>query len=747
MTNARMQVIIPDGFEAYKQFINWKPVWDAEKSKWNKIPVNARGYEISAHDPANWLSAADACAAGEYVAFVLTEHDPFFFIDVDHANDGKAWSAVALDLVTMFPGAACEVSMSGTGLHIFGSGVVAHNHKCKNTGLGVEFYSTGRFIALTGSQRRGSARVDFTETLRLFQARYDLGETFNAVEVGGYGEGPVPAFTGPKDDDALIALMRRGKSSAAWMAGKCTAWELFSMDLAAIRRSYPQDGARGFDHSAADQALIGHLAYWTGKDAARMERLFYRSELARPEKYNGKFAYRMSRMLDWAMVKCLKVYDYVRPGVDEIVERYNDFFAYLPTHKYFFVPTGHFWPPESVNGSLPWTEYEKADGSVGKLSPAKWMDEHRSVHQMAWMPGKPGIVEDHIFRDGAIIPHSGRNTLNLYRPPFVPAGDARAAARWYDHIALLYPNDVNHIVSFFAHRVQRPGEKINHGLVLGGPPGIGKDTMIEPVRYAIGEWNYKETSPQTIMESQFNPYIKSILLVISESRDLGDFDRFAFYERTKTLTAAPPDVLTCNDKFQPAHEVLNVCGVVYTSNHKIGGMYLPADDRRHYVAWTDLTRDHIPPGYFDALYGWYYSGGRADITAFLASWDLSSWNPKAPPPQTQAFREMVLSARNGEEDDLADVLDRCGNPIIITKFQIETTARMEAGLNEFAEWLQSVKSRKLFSKQMDRAGYSPFINPDDKTGKWQLGSRKQIVYGRKGVADRDKYEAVRKLQL
>ena len=43
-----------------------------------------------------------------------------------------------------------------------------------------------------------------------------------------------------------------------------------------------------------------------------------------------------------------------------------------------------------------------------------------------------------------------------------------------------------HIVRWCAHRVQRPHEKINHALVLGGKQGIGKDTLLEPVKHAIG---------------------------------------------------------------------------------------------------------------------------------------------------------------------------------------------------------------------------------------------------------------------
>ena len=34
--------------------------------------------------------------------------------------------------------------------------------------------------------------------------------------------------------------------------------------------------------------------------------------------------------------------------------------------------------------------------------------------------------------------------------------------------------------------------KVNHALVLGGEPGIGKDTLIEPVKGAVGPWNSRK---------------------------------------------------------------------------------------------------------------------------------------------------------------------------------------------------------------------------------------------------------------
>jgi hypothetical protein len=54
--------------------------------------------------------------------------------------------------------------------------------------------------------------------------------------------------------------------------------------------------------------------------------------------------------------------------------------------------------------------------------------------------------------------------------------------------------------------VQRPGDKVNHGIVFIGDPGIGKDTAIEPVVAAIGPHNFKSITAAT------QPSIEDVLL-------------------------------------------------------------------------------------------------------------------------------------------------------------------------------------------------------------------------------------------
>src|SRR5450759_4019398 len=92
---------------------------------------------------------------------------------------------------------------------------------------------------------------------------------------------------------------------------------------------------------------------------------------------------------------------------------------------------------------------------------------------------------------------------------------------------------------------------------LGGNQGIGKDTLIEPVKQAVGPWNFAEVSPQQ-MQGRFNGFLKSVILRVSEARDLGDVDRYQFYDHMKACTASPPDVLRIDEKHLREHSVFNV---------------------------------------------------------------------------------------------------------------------------------------------------------------------------------------------
>jgi hypothetical protein len=411
----------------------------------------------------------------------------------------------------------------------------------------------------------------------------------------------------------------------------------------------------------------------------------------------------------------------------------DDFRAFMPAHSYIYVPTREMWPASSVNARVP-----PVPGASGKpIAPSTWLDRHRPVEQMTWAPGLPMLIPDRLVDDGGWIEHAGVTCFNLYRPPTIALGNASKAEPWLDHVHRVYLNDADHIIRWFAHRVQRPQEKINHALVLGGAQGIGKDTLLEPVKRAVGPWNCKEVSPTQIL-GRFNGFLKSVILRVSEARDLGEYDRFQLYDHMKAYTAAPPDVLRVDEKNLREHSVFNVTGVVITTNHKTDGIYLPADDRRHYVAWSDLTKEHFTPDYWIRLWRWYnVEGGDRHVAAYLAELDISDFDPKAPPPKTRAFWDIVNASRSPEDAELADVLESIGNPPVTTLIEIITNAP-----EDFREWLKNRRNGRAIPHRLEDCGYTAFHNDDAKDGLWRINGRRQVVYARAELSAQARHNAM-----
>jgi hypothetical protein len=425
----------------------------------------------------------------------------------------------------------------------------------------------------------------------------------------------------------------------------------------------------------------------------------------------------------------------------------DDFWAYMPMHSYIYAPTRDMWPSASVNARIPPIALFDANGNPVldkngkpvKVKASNWLDQNRPVEQMTWSPGEPMLVKDRLISEGGWIDRAGSTIFNLYRAPQIDLGNASEAYLWLNHIQKVFPGDIDHIVHWLAHRVQYPEDKINHALVLGGPQGIGKDTLLEPVKQAVGPWNFLEVSPQHML-GRFNGFVKSVILRVSEARDLGEVNRFHFYDHMKMYTAAPPDVLRVDEKNLREYSVPNCCGVIITTNHKSDGIYLPADDRRHYVAWSDLTKNNFDQAYWNRIWRWYVDGGFRHVAAYLAELDISAFDPKAPPPKTAAFWDIVDANRAPEDAELADVLDDLGNPAATTLSRIQGAAT-----GDFETWIRDRKNRRVIPYRLEKCGYVPVRNDAADDGLWKINNRRQVVYAQAALSLRDRLSAARKL--
>jgi hypothetical protein len=178
-----------------------------------------------------------------------------------------------------------------------------------------------------------------------------------------------------------------------------------------------------------------------------------------------------------------------------------------------------------------------------------------------------------------------------------------------------------------------------------------------------------------------------------------------------------------------------------TSNYKTDGLYLPADDRRHYVAWSDLTIADFAAGYWNALWGWYGNGGMENVAACLRGLDISNFDSKAPPPKTPAFWAIVDANQAPEESELADVLDKLGWPDATTINELA----LETSNADLATWLRDRKNRRAIPHRLERCGYIPVRNDTANSGLWVVRGIRHVVYAKVELTLRDRFAAAKAL--
>jgi hypothetical protein len=409
-------------------------------------------------------------------------------------------------------------------------------------------------------------------------------------------------------------------------------------------------------------------------------------------------------------------------------------FRAVPAQRgYWCLPTDTLWNAADIDRAFSKQLVGKYDeGKESYIPSSKWLTQHARIDQLTWAPGELMFLFDTMVAEAGLIPRKGLTALNLNRGPRCAPGNAHAVRPWLDHVHKLYPDDADHIITWLAQRVQQPGVKINHVLVLGGAMRIGKDSILVPVRYAVGSWNFAEISPAELL-GKFNPFLKKVLVRISEARDLGDVNRFTFYDHSKSLFASPPEVLRVNEKHIREYDVTNCVGFILTTNYRTGGIYLPPDDRRHYVAWSECKLEDFIDDYFSTLHNWYEEEGNRNVAAYLRQLDISAFDPKAPPKQTEAFWAMANHYRYESPvyAALCNVLEHLKYPVVVALHQLAIAEYL-------AIWLYDPKHASDIPRRMDACGYEKLRNPNTKNGLWKVDGRYQPVYGlaTKPLADR-----------
>jgi hypothetical protein len=411
---------------AMPNWVGWRYEWKAKKDgsgDYTKPPVQANNPSQYArnNDPATWSNHDDAVKAHEAgqcdgIGFNVL-NSKFTVLDIDDCRE-KVTGRIANEAMAIVHRAAtyCEISPSGEGLRVISLGDGAYLHrklKLPNSKISLEVYrACQRYFTVTGNPLK---------------------------------EGSFPGGLGNIDKLANELVSELSKEAAEVIP---------LLQRVREKRDLPTDLRNLISNPPPDcdlSAEFFHAVNWLsdcGYSADQIESEIVGRPIV-PERYMNRLRHQIEECLRKG-----KPTQRPQPPAAAGVSL-DDFHAFMPMHQYIFAPTGEMWPAASVNARIPPIKLGEGD----PMAPSQWLDKNQAVEQMTWAPGEPQIISGRLMADGGWINREGIKCFNLYRPPTFKSGDAAKAGPWINHVCKVYGDDADHMIQWFAHRVQRPNEK------------------------------------------------------------------------------------------------------------------------------------------------------------------------------------------------------------------------------------------------------------------------------------------------
>lgn len=260
-----MKERIPAELQQFPQWIIWRNENEV------KIPYSPiTGRKASVTNPNEWSTldhALHVLSSGHYsgLGFVLSENDPFTFIDLDYTENltDQQRQVKIFEAFNSFS----ERSPSGRGLHIIIKGKVPQGRRR----AGVEVYSSSRYMTVTGDVFHNVAIADRQELLEILWN--ELGETHTVNHDDSEQV---------ETDDEIINKASQAANAEKFLKLWAGEWQEY----------YPSQ-------SEADFALVDILGFYS-PNREQIVRLFRQSGLGkRPKAFRNDYInYMLNRVFD-----------------------------------------------------------------------------------------------------------------------------------------------------------------------------------------------------------------------------------------------------------------------------------------------------------------------------------------------------------------------------------------------------------------------------------------------------------------
>lgn len=384
---------IPNEMRTYPQWVMWR-YEDTDSKKPTKVPYSARTGQLASVTDANTWASFDECLyamnSGWYagIGFVLTEADPYAFIDLDDTKGDQTALDRQIKIYNEFDSYA-ERSPSGSGLHIIIKGAIPSGKRRSQ----IEIYSSLRYMTMTGNIYRDAPIKEQNELLNVLWSQMGQGSVATAHYAG---------LAEAKETDEQVynraVAAANGDKFAELFAGK---WEGMYQS-----------------QSEADFALVDIIAFYT-QNRAQIARMFRLSGLGQRDK---------AKRDDYVNYMLNKCFDRMLPpvDVDGLRNKLDEAIAAKAAKERADAPSQNTDMPKNQTSTKAIPEsssvYSVPPGLVGEIAQYIYAQAPRPVAEIA-LAGAIGLVAGIIGRAYNI---SGTG-LNQYVLLLAPTGTGKEA--------------------------------------------------------------------------------------------------------------------------------------------------------------------------------------------------------------------------------------------------------------------------------------------------------------------------------
>ena len=264
-----------------------------------------------------------------------------------------------------------------------------------------------------------------------------------------------------------------------------------------------------------------------------------------------------------------------------------------------------------------------------------WLES--ALRKVVWgfnyLPEGPALIEG---PNGLDV-----NTWIDDAPQAIP-GDHTPFIKLLTHVLGERVAEIEYVLDWTAHIIQRPTIKPFVGIVIAGPVhGTGKSTIAETIGMLMGRSNWLSVQNKDTAH-RFNAELTGKRLVVIEEGSAEDYKSRKVTSSDHKMRLTQTQMRVEKKGFDP-YFIDDVCAYIMVAN-SFDTVIVEDSDRRYFMAAA--TSERHEPSYWVEYNKWRSEGGLEALKHYLLHRPIEHFNARAPAPSTEAKDRSVEESKS-----------------------------------------------------------------------------------------------------